>query len=224
MCGPAVQTCGFNSSNLLITQFINSTNPISKDEYEVSVFVEYEKNTNCTNAEENSNQCTTNFSLWIYQAATEDSDKSMNISNYVQVTNIVGNNQRIPIRIIPSGFYLAFQHDMDTCVVINRVRVLYTTCPDEIRNFVEYSEALSGQNRTGECGINSMIDGNTLARCPFNATFELPSPGRCNCDPGYTRNQDQCNGKVMKFSLLSTFLLYCNLPRHIYRYVGITYF
>lgn len=193
MCSPTVETCrSQDDQDFIATQFINAVGF-----FEVGVFVEFSLREECVVQD-----CTTNFDLHIYRTPSVNSTGSMDITNYVLLQETVDNSTRVPITLSSEGFYLAFvgATSSSTCVVITRVQVLYTACPQAVNSLVQYDMATSGQIQDGMCVNNANNDGGmTLtAVCNYDAdSLDFSSSGSCECNAGFQPDsqQMQCDGK-----------------------------
>lgn len=185
---------------------------------EVNVIVDFTDG-NCATPQ-SPEQCTTDFALFTYNTAVMDPSGSLNISNYQQTAAIVMNNSPIPIPVTNSGLYLAFE-DTSACVVINRVRVLYSICEVTQNELVLYREAISSVTVMGMCVADATpVAGASLtALCRYEDSFDFSSAGGCECNAGFQENRDQCEGKFIHvgYNNYSLFwLLYCNTLCHFW--------
>ena len=166
-----------------------------------SIFITVEfSDGNCTTSPE-LDLCTLDFGLLIYPTQTENLPRSRNVSNYMQIVSSVPNNVQIPYMLPGAdyGFYLAFS-DISACVVINRVRVVHTTCSGTTNGFALYHEALSGLSVMGACvdGAEPQPNASLEADC-VNGMFNF-SATACHCMEGHQNNGSSCIGKFTGLS------------------------
>lgn len=181
---------------------------------EVNVIVDFTDG-NCTTPQ-SPEQCTTDFALFTYKTSVMDPSRSMNISNYQRTAAIVMNNTPIPIPVPDSGLFLAFE-DTSACVVINRVRVLYSICEETQNELALYLEATSSEtvHVMGVCVADAtLVAGASLtALCRYEESFDFSSAGGCECNAGFQENGDRCEGKFINVGCNNCslfWLLYCN--------------
>lgn len=191
-CQQVSETCSIDSTspnNILVTQYI--TKPVTASQ--ILITVDFEPGM-CPPDGSEMPQCSSDFSLHIYNTPSEDTGGVPSFSNFDVVQSPVVNGAAISVTAPMEGFYLAFQ-DMSTCVNITRVRVIYMICPATINSLAQYSDASLGQTISGMCVGNSSAVGTLMGECSLDASFNFSSAGSCVCDAGYEAMDDQCDGE-----------------------------
>ena len=138
-CEGTVTACGFSvgaQENWLITQYINTVLPGGGGERLRKVTVQFEGTLNGCDI---SRQCTQSFEVYKWQTSTINRTAAANTTNYVRVGRVSPDDTSGSASFVKhldidldaeDDFYLAVV-DLDTCVTLTRILVLYYVCPEE---------------------------------------------------------------------------------------------
>ena len=202
--------CGFSvgaQENWLITQHINTVLPGGGGERLRKVTVQF---VGTLNGCDINRQCRQSFEVYKWETSAIDRYGATNTSNYVRVGRISPAVTSGDMPFVDShdiefgttgGFYLGVV-DLNTCVTLSRILVLYYVCPEETSELISRPEAIESLSLEGspsvegECVENSSTDGgvNPILICGARGQWNVIKP--CLCNPGYQldSSQDNCSG------------------------------
>lgn len=181
-CQQNVQVCGFSAgpqSNWLLTQAINRTAVGGVVLSQVSVFLEFELR-DC----DITLNCQRTFNTYVYETSLVSDAVRSNISNYRQVRRVspdITTGARVSETVIVNFetnqpiFYFAAE-DETTCIIITRMIVFYTVCPNQTIDLISAPEIIAPT-----VGVTEVI-----ATCASNAVTEDDDDPKLVCSPGGT--------------------------------------
>ncbi len=217
-CRQDVSVCGYasgNQNNWLITQHINRVVSDTKLP-QVSVLVEFEQ-ADCDQG------CQRTFVLEAYETSTVDSTTARNTANYRQIDSIVpfddsgtvsqNQTREMNFQTNEDGLYLAIR-DESICIVVSRLLVFYSVCPQETVGLVMRPETLSpiiehpsiSIEVTAQCVTGASPDNGVAPKliCSQGGVWGTIAGSGCTCDPGFVASEDGtlCMGRYYWFVIV----------------------
>ena len=208
-CQQSVQVCGFAAgaqSNWLLTQLINRTVDGSLLS-QVNVQIEFELQ-NCDVTQ----NCQRTFNTYMYETSLASDAARRNIQNYHQVQRVspdITTGARVNATVVVTFqtneplFYFAVE-DETTCIVITRMIVFYSVCPNQTIALVSAPEIIAPATGfaevEGSCAINAETeDGNAPKLiCSPDGTWTVLGSG-CRYAPGSGFENGSCPCELKLF-------------------------
>ena len=194
-CQQNAQACGFRvgpQSNWLFTQLINRTASDGSTLSRVNVLIEFELR-GC----DVTLNCQRTFNTHLYETSSVNDTVRRNISNYRQVRRVspdvttgttVNETIVLTFQTNEPTFYFAVE-DETTCIVITRMILFYTVCPNQTIDLISAPETIAPPTGvttvTATCTSNAETEDGDDPKlvCSPEGTW-TPLGSGCRCTPG----------------------------------------
>jgi len=162
--------------------------------------------------------CQLFFELRVWETSSMNDTQARNLNNYRLVRRVAPNidatqmlvNESVDLtfQTNAAGFFIAVV-DMNTCIAITRLIVLYHVCPEIVQDLIKYPMVVAPQSGlqsvAGECveGASGEIQGmNPTLFCLPVGVWASVQPGTgCQCHTGFFRpgGMEICQSKFHYF-------------------------